>query len=254
MPAAEIARVPKRVVVLGGTSEIALAIVSALAEREPPAVALLGRDAAGLAAAAEKLATLGCDPVEVISIDGRDRAGHAASLADAAERLGGIDLVILAVGVLGERGGLPQDIEAALEVLDVNVLGAGSLLLNAAAQLRPTGGTIVVLSSVAGVRVRGTNAVYGASKAALDGLAQGLGDALHADGVRIVVVRPGFVRSRMTSGLQVPPGASTPEAVARAVLVGLDRGKQTIWAPPTLRWVMMLIGVLPRSVMRRIRV
>ena len=93
---------------------------------------------------------------------------------------------MLAVGRLGERGGVPRSVDDAVEVLRVNVVGAGSLLIHAARRLRDQGsGTIVVLSSVAGGRVRASNVVYGAAKAGLDALSQGLADALHGDGVRV---------------------------------------------------------------------
>jgi decaprenylphospho-beta-D-erythro-pentofuranosid-2-ulose 2-reductase len=253
MPAAD-RDSPRRVIVLGGTSEIALAVVRALAEHEAVSVALLGRDPDGLAKAAEQLTMAGAAEALCVELDALNRDRHAAALADAADQLGGVDLVVLAVGVLGARGGLPDDIPAALDVLEVNVVIAGSLLMHAATLLRAAGGgTLVVLSSVAAVRVRAANAVYGASKAALDGLAQGIGDALHGDKVRVVVVRPGFVRTRMTRGLKAPPGASTPEAVAKAVTAGLASGAQTIWVPGALRWVMLVMRLLPSSVMRRIK-
>jgi decaprenylphospho-beta-D-erythro-pentofuranosid-2-ulose 2-reductase len=252
MPAAD-RHSPRRLIVLGGTSEIALAIVRSLAEHEPVSVALLGRDADGMAKAAEQLTSAGAAEAVCVELDALNRDRHAAALAEAADQLGGVDVVILAVGVLGERGGLPEDISASLEVLEVNVVGAGSLLMHAAKLLQAAGGgTLIVMSSVAGVRVRAANAVYGASKAALDGLAQGIGDALHGDKVRVVVVRPGFVRTRMTRGLTPPPGASTPEAVAKAVTAGLASGAQTIWVPGALRWVMLVMRLLPSSVMRRI--
>ena len=140
--------------------------------------------------------------------------------------------MILAVGVLGERGAFPQDIVAAAEVLQVNTTGAGSLLLEAARLMRDQGhGTIVVLSSVAAQRARAANAVYCASKAGLDSLAEGLGDALAPHGVKVLVVRPGFVRTRMTEGLPVPPLACDPQTVARATVRGLERGSQNVWAP-----------------------
>jgi decaprenylphospho-beta-D-erythro-pentofuranosid-2-ulose 2-reductase len=242
---------PRRVLVLGGTSEIAAAI---LRELDPGCeVVLAGRDPAALEQAARRLREAGCARVESVHVDACEPDSHDAAIAQAAASLGGVELVILAVGVLGERGGLPDDIDAALEVLRVNVLGAGSLLLHSARVLRDQGyGTIVVLSSVAAERARASNAVYCASKAGLDALGQGLADTLAATGVRILVVRPGFVTTRMTRGLPVPPLATDPRTVARASIRGLRRGVQTVWAPPRLRWVMLLVRLLPRPLFRRL--
>jgi decaprenylphospho-beta-D-erythro-pentofuranosid-2-ulose 2-reductase len=189
----------------------------------------------------------------MITVDAREPATHRAAIDRAGELLGTVDLVILAVGVLGERGAFPEDIVGAAEVLQVNTAGAGSLLLESARLLRTQGqGTIVVLSSVAAQRARAANAVYCASKAGLDSLAEGLGDALIAHGVRVLVVRPGFVRTRMTEGLPAPPMACDPEAVARATVRGLEAGAENVWAPGRLRWVMLVIRLLPRPVMRRL--
>jgi decaprenylphospho-beta-D-erythro-pentofuranosid-2-ulose 2-reductase len=245
---------PRRVLVLGGTSEIAAAIVRELAAQGPCEVALAGRDAEGLSDAAQRLRVDGCARVETLALEACEPDGHRAVLARGTELLGGVDLVILAVGVLGaERGGLPEDLGGAVEVLEVNVVGAGSLLLESARALRERGsGTIVVLSSVAAERPRATNAVYCASKAGLDALAQGLADALAPTGVRVMVVRPGFVKTRMTRGLPVPPLATDPETVARATVRGLRRGAQTVWAPAVLRWVMVLVRLLPRPLFRRL--
>jgi decaprenylphospho-beta-D-erythro-pentofuranosid-2-ulose 2-reductase len=122
-----------------------------------------------------------------------------------------------------------------------------------AGHLRRQGhGTLVVLSSVAGERVRKANYVYGATKAGLDGFAQGLNDALAGTGGRVLVVRPGFVHSKMTAGLKVAPFATTPPAVAEAVVSGLRRGAHTVWAPPVLRWVFTVMRHLPRAVWRRV--
>jgi decaprenylphospho-beta-D-erythro-pentofuranosid-2-ulose 2-reductase len=243
----------RRVLVLGGTSEIAAAIVRELAARGPCEVALAGRDEAGLRGAAERLRLAGCARVETLALEASATDSHRAVLARGAELLGGLDLVILAVGLLGERGGLPDDVAGAVAVLEVNTVGAGSLLLESARALRERGrGAIVVLSSVAAVRPRAANAVYCASKAGLDALAQGLADALASTGVRVLVVRPGFVRTRMTRGLPVPPLATDPETVARATVRGLQRGAQTVWAPPALRWLMALVRLLPRPLFRRL--
>jgi decaprenylphospho-beta-D-erythro-pentofuranosid-2-ulose 2-reductase len=242
----------RRVVVLGGTSEIALAIVRELATSAPREVALLGRDGARLAQAADELAPR-CEYVSTIEVDADDTDRHEAAVATAFERLGGADIVILAVGLLGERGGLPYDLNGAVDVLRVNVVGAGSLLLQAARRLdAQRHGTVIVLSSVAGERVRRSNVVYGASKAALDGLAQGLGDALDSRGVRVMVVRPGFVQTRMTRGLDPAPLATDPATVARAVVRGLDRGDTVVWAPASLRWLMLVLRLVPRKLFRRL--
>jgi decaprenylphospho-beta-D-erythro-pentofuranosid-2-ulose 2-reductase len=243
-----------RVVVLGGTSEIALAIVRELQSRAPREVVLIGRDPHRLEQAAAELRAAGCASVSALELDALQTDAHAQVVGEAFDLLGGVDIAILAVGVLGERGGLPADIAGAIEVLQVNVVGAGSLLMHLARRMRDGGGgTLVVLSSVAAERARRANVVYGASKAALDALAQGLGDALHDEGVRVLVVRPGFVHTRMTSGLQAAPLASTPEAVAATVVGALDRGAHTVWAPPTLRWLMLILRMLPRAVFRRMR-
>jgi decaprenylphospho-beta-D-erythro-pentofuranosid-2-ulose 2-reductase len=110
----------------------------------------------------------------------------------------------------------------------------------------------VVLSSVAGERARRSNFIYGSSKAGLDAFAQGLGDALHGTGVHVMVVRPGFVRTKMTAGRAEGPMATTPEAVATAIEVGLRRRSETVWVPGALRLVMAALRHVPRALFRRL--
>jgi decaprenylphospho-beta-D-erythro-pentofuranosid-2-ulose 2-reductase len=254
----QLRELPQRVLVLGGTSEIATAIVAELAAGGGAGeVVLAGRDADSLQRTAQRLSDAGRAQVQTLALEARcseARSGdHGAVLARASGLLGSIDLVILAVGVLGERGGLPADIDGAVEVLDVNVVGAGSLLLHSTRVLRDQGyGTIAVLSSVAAERPRASNAVYCASKAGLDALARGLSDALASGDARVMVVRPGFVTTRMTRGLPVPPLATDPQAVARATVRGLQRGAEIVWVPAALRWVMALVRLLPGPVFRRL--
>lgn len=114
------------------------------------------------------------------------------------------------------------------------------------------GGTICAFSSVAGDRARRSNYLYGASKAGLSAFLEGLGYAYADRGVRVVCVKPGFVKTGMTAGLPVPPLAGEPEAVARTVLHAMDRGKPIVYAPPAWRLVMLVIRSLPRAVMRRL--
>jgi decaprenylphospho-beta-D-erythro-pentofuranosid-2-ulose 2-reductase len=243
----------RRVLLLGGTSEIGLAIVRELQRRAPREVALAGRDAQALTGAAEELRTGGCARVCTIELDALAYDSHEQLVQRAVEQLGGLDIVIVAIGVLGERGGLPADIPAAVELMQVNFLGAGSLLMRCAHMLGESGGgSVIVLSSVAAERARRANVVYGASKAGLDALAQGLGDALHGDGVKMLVLRPGFVHTRMTRGLKPAPLASTPDALAAVAVDGLERGAHTVWAPRQLRWVAAILKLLPRPLFRRI--
>ncbi len=242
-----------RVLVLGGTSEIGLAVVAALQARSPREVALVGRDSDALENAADRLRAAGAAAASTFVCDALDTARHAAVLEQAFDRLGCVDLAIVAVGELGDRAGMPSDIDAAVRTMEINMVGAGSLLLHTARLMRERGcGTIVVLSSVAAERPRRANSVYGASKAGLDSLAQALGDELHGYGVRVLVVRPGFVRTRMTRGLAPAPLACSPEAVADAVLAGLDGRAHTVWAPRPLRWMMLAVRLLPRALFRRI--
>jgi len=247
-------RAARRVTVLGGSSEIALAIVRALQEHSPREVALLGRDPARLGAAAEKLRRAGVERVLSSELDALALDTHDTQLRVAEEALGGAELVILAVGILGAEQAGVVDPAGGAAVLATNLLGAGSLLLHTAARMKQRkGGTIVVLSSVAAQRPRRSNAVYGASKAGLDALAHGLADGLREHGVRILVVRPGFVRTHMTAGLSAAPLAVGPDEVAAAVLQALERGRDTVWAPAAIRPVMFILRALPRTIWRRIK-
>ena len=122
-----------------------------------------------------------------------------------------------------------------------------------AAQLRVQGqGRIVVLSSVAGFRVRRANFVYGSAKAGMDAFAMGLGEALRGSGVAVHVIRPGFVRTKMTAGLPAAPFAVGPDQVAADILRGLHRGAAVIWSPPFLRWVFSALRLLPQPLWRRL--
>src|SRR5262249_48601482 len=160
-----------------------------------------------------------------------DADTHQASI-ERAFADGDVDLVLVAFGVLGDQDRAETDRDEALRIIDSNFTGAVSVLIPVVNKLRAQGhGTVVVLSSVAGERARRSNFVYGSSKAGLDAFCQGLGDSLLDSGVRVVVVRPGFVRTKMTAGQPPAPMATTPDAVADAIVAGLARGSEIIWAP-----------------------
>lgn len=242
---------PQSVLVLGGSSEIGRAIAIQLVERRARLVILAGREGPGLEAAATAVREAGAAEVATVAWDATDVAGHTRALEATWARHGPIDLVLVAVGVLGDQERLEHDPAAAAAVLTTNFTGPAAALLAVADQLRAQGqGTIVVLSSVAGERVRRSNFVYGSSKAGLDGFCQGLADALAGSGARLVIVRPGFVRTRMTAGLPGAPLSVEPAAVATAVLRGLASGAPVIWVPGALRAAFVVLRHLPRRVFR----
>ncbi|MET9113444.1 decaprenylphospho-beta-D-erythro-pentofuranosid-2-ulose 2-reductase [Streptomyces longwoodensis] len=244
---------PQSLLVLGGTSEIALATARRLIARRTRTVWLAGRPSPALDEAVQDLRAHGAD-VRTVAFDALDPDTHEEALGKVFAE-GDIDLVLLAFGILGDQAHDERDPSAAVRVARTNYIGAVSAGLVAARALQTQGhGSLVVLSSVAGERARRANFIYGSSKAGLDAFAQGLGDALQGTGVHVMVVRPGFVRTRMTAGLPEAPLATTPEAVATAIELGLRRRSETVWVPGVLRVVMSALRHVPRGVFRRLPV
>jgi len=240
---------------LGGGSDIALATARALVARRTRTLVLAAREPSRLEEAAADLRERGAGSVELVEFDARATGSHAAFVDEQFDRHGDIDLVLLAFGVLGDEERYRRDGLAALQVMETNLSGAVSVAAPVARRLEEQGhGTLVVLSSVAAERARKSNFVYGASKAGLDAFAQGLGDSLHGSGVNVVVVRPGFVKTKMTAGREPTPLSATPEAVAEAIVDGVARGAHTVWVPPPLRFVMSVLRHLPRPLFRRLEI
>ncbi|MGH9019378.1 MAG: SDR family NAD(P)-dependent oxidoreductase, partial [Acidimicrobiales bacterium] len=172
---------------------------------------------------------------------------------EAAARLGQIDLVLVTAATLGDQSLDEVDPQATARVLDTNCTGPAAALVAFAGVLRAQGaGRLVVLSSVAAVRVRRANFVYGASKAGLDAFATGLGESLRGSGAAVMVVRPGWVATRMTAGMTPGPMATTADAVATDVVAGLGRGSSVVWSPAPLRLVFAVLRLLPAALWRRL--
>lgn len=240
------------VLVLGGTSEIALATVRALVAERTRTVVLAVRDPERSRQEEADLRAAGAEAVELVPFDALDFDSHPGFVDETFERHGDFDLVLLAFGVLGDQAVAERDPEHALNVVQTNFTGAVSVAVPLVERLRAQGhGTLAVLSSVAAERARKANYVYGASKAGLDAFAQGLSDSLQGTGVRVMVVRPGFVHTKMTEGLKPAPFATTPDAVAEAIVAGVRKDADTVWVPAILRVVMAVLRHLPRAVFRR---
>ena len=243
----------QNIVVFGGTSEIAVATLAHLITPSTTTVVLACRDVDAGQAAAESLDV--ADTVEVV-VEHWDATAHDShqGVVDAiVARVGDLDIVIMAAGVLGNQDALEADPTSAAGMIDANVTGPVVTLLACARQMRAQGhGHLVVLSSVAGVRVRRAAAVYGATKSALDQFALAMADGLSADGVDVTVVRPGFVHGRMTAGRPPAPFATTPDAVGAATAAAVRRGRRVVWVPSALRAVFAVLSLLPRPLFRAI--
>jgi decaprenylphospho-beta-D-erythro-pentofuranosid-2-ulose 2-reductase len=242
---------PQSVLLLGGTSDIALATAERWAARQGIRVVVAARPSARRDSAVTRLESAGAK-VSAIDFDATDTSSHE-SVVDRAWSDGDIDVALVAFGVLGDTENAWQDHAAAVALAEVNYVGAVSTGVLVAGRMRDQGhGVIVALSSVAGERVRRSNFVYGSTKAGMDGFFLGLGEAVRDDGVRVVVVRPGFVRTKMTAGLETPPLSVTADQVAEAITDAVTKGRDLVWVPTALRAVMSGLRHVPRPLFRRL--
>jgi decaprenylphospho-beta-D-erythro-pentofuranosid-2-ulose 2-reductase len=243
--------IPQSLLLLGGTSEIGLAIAENYARQSPLTVILAARPSDRLDAAAVRLRELGAT-VRTIPFDAKDVESHPAVIEQAFAE-DDVDVTVVAFGLLGEAEQAWQDHAAGVELAQVNYIAPVSVGIALAQRLRKQGhGAIVALSSVAGERVRRSNFVYGSTKAGFDGFFLGLGEALRADGITVTVVRPGFVHTKMTEGLKPAPMATTPEKVAEIVVEAVRRRKDLVWAPGQWRVVMSVLRHIPRPIFRKL--
>jgi decaprenylphospho-beta-D-erythro-pentofuranosid-2-ulose 2-reductase len=240
------------VLVLGAGSDIADANIRRLVDGRSRVVVLAGRRPEQYKPLADELRHAGADDVETVEFDALAYDSHASFVDETWGRHGDIDLALVAFGVLPDQDALDDDPAAAAQAAATNYTGAVSACTAVAARMRRQGhGTIVILSSVAGQRARRSMPVYGSSKAGVDQFALALDDRLHGTGVRVMVVRPGFVRTKMTEGEREAPFATDADAVADAVVRGLQTGARVVFVPPVLRWAFTVFRHLPAAVWRK---
>ncbi|GAA4542743.1 decaprenylphospho-beta-D-erythro-pentofuranosid-2-ulose 2-reductase [Amycolatopsis samaneae] len=242
---------PQSLLLLGGTSDIALAIAEKYLAERPLRVVLAARPSPRLEAAAQRLKDKGAE-VSTVDFDATATATHPAVL-DKAFEAGDIDVAVVAFGLLGDAEELWQDHAKAVEAATVNYTAAVSVGVALSEKLKAQGhGTVIALSSVAGERVRRSNFVYGSTKAGFDGFYLGLGEALAPHGVKVTVVRSGQVRTKMTDGLKDAPLTRTAEQVAELSVAAARAGKDLVWSPPPFRWVMSVLRHVPRPIFRKL--
>lgn len=238
------------ILLAGGTSEIGLAVVQELSSPRLERVVLAGRSADALDATGASLA-LGNARLEKITLDVEETSGHDALLDDVFAT-GEVDVAIMAIGTLGNQGHDEQDPFAAEHVMKVNFTDSATLCLRLFQRLSAQGhGTLVVFSSVAAVRARRANFIYGASKAGLDAFTQGLIELGRESGVEVVLARPGFVRTKMTKGMPEAPFTVDPSEVARDVANAMRKGRSIVYSPAPVGAVAAVLQVLPRPILRR---
>ena len=230
---------PRSVLLLGGTSDIGLAVVERLSPERSLQVTLAARPGPRREAAVSRLHARGHE-VRTVDFEATDLDSHDRVLAESFAA-GDVDITVLAFGLLGDAEQLWQDPAAAVEIATVNYTAPVSL-----------GVRLVALSSVAGERPRRSNFVYGSTKAGFDAFFTGLREALRPAGVRVVVVRPGFVTTKMTQGLKAAPLSVSAERVAEVTVDAVRSGKETVWAPEPLRYVMSVLRHVPAPVFRRL--
>lgn len=247
---------PGSVVVFGGRSEIGVAVAERLASGRT--VVLAARRPDDLADEQRRLEAAGAARVVTVAFDADDTASHTALIERMVADHGPVAAAVVAFGMLGDQQRAETDVAHALQIAHTDYLAQISVLTPLATALRTQGsGTIIVFSSVAGIRVRRANYVYGSTKAGLDGFASGLSDALHGSGVRLLLARPGFVIGAMTkdlmaAGTKPAPLSVTADAVADTVVRAYRRGKGEVWIPWALRPMFFGMRLLPRAIWRRL--
>ncbi len=244
---------PQTILLLGGTSEIGLAICERYLQNAHARIILAampndpGRDDA-----VAQMQAAGARSVELIDFEATDPDSHP-KMIDQAFADGDVDVAIVAFGLLGDAEELWQNQRKAVQIAEINYTAAVSVGVLLAEKMRAQGfGQIIAMSTVAGERVRRSNFVYGSTKAGLDGFYLGLSEALREYGVRVLVIRPGQVRTRMSAHIKEAPLTVDKEYVANLAVTAAAKGKELVWAPAAFRYVMMVLRHIPRSIFRKL--
>lgn len=243
---------PQTILLLGGTSEIGLAVCEEYLRRQPLRVVLACMPGDPLVAGAvDQLKSAGAS-VDVLDFDATDTGSHPGVI-DRAWEIADIDIAIVAFGLLGDAEELWQDQAKAVLAAQVNYTGALSVGVLLGQRMKAQGfGQIVAMSTVAGEKVRRSNFVYGSTKAGLDAFYRNLGQALEPFGPKVLVVRPGQVRTKMSAHVKEAPLTLDKEEVAAQIVAAVGKGKTLIWAPPAFQFVMLALKHIPEPIFRRL--
>ena len=241
----------RKVLIVGATSAIARATARHFAA-DGDLLFLVGRDASRLADVALDLDARGAGKAATYVMDADDLDAHAGMIEAADVELGGLDTALIAYGTLPDQSTCTREVSAATGAWHTNAESPMALLTRLANLLESRGGgTLAVISSVAGDRGRKTNYVYGAAKAALSTFLEGLRHRLHGTGVHVLTIKPGLVDTPMTAAFEKGALWSTAERVGRDIYQAIQRRREVCYTPAYWRFVMLGIRAMPRSVFKR---
>jgi decaprenylphospho-beta-D-erythro-pentofuranosid-2-ulose 2-reductase len=243
---------PRRILVLGATSGIAEACIRLWANRGD-ALYLVARNADKLAVVAADARTRGASHIGMATANLDDTGAHPEVLAHAINSLGGLDVAFLALGVLGDQSEAERNFATADQILHTNFTAPVSLLTwlaNYTAQRHA--GTLAVLSSVAGERGRKSNYVYGSSKAGLTAFVDGLRNRIDREGVRVMTIKPGPVKTAMTEGMKGSAKFADVEVVAATLVKAIDKGTDVVYVPGIWRVIMAVIRAIPERIFKKL--
>lgn len=245
---------PQTVIVLGGSSDIAREVTKKLCAARARTVVLAGRNESLLKEAAQEAASAGATTTHLVTFDAQDVTSAESTVAQSFAAIGApVDLVIIAVGLLGDQLLDENDPVAAARMSIVNYAWPVTALAALRQRMVAQGsGRIVVISSVAGIRVRRGSYLYSGAKAGLDRLCEGLADSLIGTGVTLQIVRPGFVHTKMTAGLKPAPFSVDAERVAQDIVSGLGTPALVIYSPSIMKWLFAILRHLPAPLWRKI--
>ncbi len=242
----------QKILIIGATSAIAEATARLYASRGDT-VYLMARNEERLAVMSNDLAIRGAQKVVTAAFDILEHEQHRSLLESAAETMGGIDVILVAHGILPDQAACEKDPERMRDAFEVNALGTLSLLTLIANRLEAQGsGTLAVIGSVAGDRGRKSNYVYGASKAALHTFLQGLRNRLAGKGINVITIKPGFVDTPMTAAFEKGPLWAAPETIAAGIVKAIERRRDVVYLPWFWRLIMLVVRTIPERLFKRL--
>ncbi len=243
---------PRKILVLGATSGIAEATCRIWAA-QGARLFLVARNAEKLAAVAADLRTRGASYVDTAIADLDDTDKHPALLAHAVNSLTGLDVAYLTYGILGDQAKAEQDFNTAAQIIYTNFMAPVSLLTwlaNFCVQRHA--GTLAVISSVAGERGRKSNYLYGSSKAGLSAFLDGLRNRVDREGVTVLTIKPGPVKTSMTSGMKGSEKFADVDTVAQSIVKAIDKRSDVLYVPFQWQPIMFVIRHIPERVFKKL--